>query len=96
MSKGLEALRKINIITLQRTRGRALEVVEVNVAKYHKKEIDIIEKELEALEIIKKHNYVNGLKYTLKKTKNYDEFINYYSIDFFTKEEYDLLKEVLL
>ena len=57
--------------------------------------LDAIEKELKTLEIIKKQGYVGGLICALKETKDYEEYNRFY-INQYTKEEYDLLREVLL
>lgn len=67
MSKGLEALKRIKSGKLELTFEQFYEL------------FDIVEKELKALEILKKHEMVR--------------YIEWFGL---TKEECDLLKEVLL
>lgn len=81
MSKGLEHL----------------EILEYLVELYGHFSFDftIIEKELKALEIIKEKICLGGLCSALQETKNFED----YKVSYFTqltKEEYDLLKEVML
>ena len=81
MSKGLKALEQIKA-----NRQFSLKAFE--------EEINTIEKELKALEIIKEKICLGGLCSALQETKNFED----YKVSYFTqltKEEYDLLKAVL-
>lgn len=89
MSKGLEAVKDLK---------EQFELLGIKSNPYLK----IIENELkdgakykQALGIIKKQHLIGGLICTLQATKNYEEF-NKIFINQYTKEEHDLLKEVLL
>ena len=80
MSKGLEALKEINKV-----------IPYAHITNEYK----TIEKELKALEIIKEKICLGGLCSSLQETKNFED----YKVSYFTqltKEEYELLKEVLL
>lgn len=90
MSKGLEALKYLRECLEQR---------------YYKEQLDTIENELKALEIIKETRVDVGL---IKLSKDYDDYCSLEVIKILsvgedmvvkqrgiTKEEYDLLKEVL-
>ena len=94
MCKGLEALKEIKRAYVDLPLDDGLSVCTA-ITKEYKKELKIIEKELKALEIIKKKHLLEGLVNSIQKSKNYDDYKNAYITDI-TKEEYDLLKEVLL
>ena len=87
MSKGLEALNNI------------WGWVDGDVAEKCDKDFETIDKELNALEIIrtKRVDYVGVLVYAFKKDNGCD-FYNSYAPKYYqlSQEEYDLLKEVLL
>ena len=88
MSKGLEALKEVNKY-LTKYFNRALNRPEDTLVKWT--EIDIVEKELKALEIIR--NKKINLEY-LKCCETYEQYkmvCSYWNE--ITKEEYDLLKE---
>ena len=68
---------------------------------YVEKEIHIVEKQLKALEIIKQKRVDVDLFYTVIEDKNQEDKLWSYNFWFedkykLTKEEFDLLKEVLL
>lgn len=86
MSKGIEAFKRI---------GNAIDHAdEIAWSYFEEGDFDIVDKELKALEIIKEKQINIDL---FNDTPNIDEY-NYWCSDraILTKEEYDLLKEVLL
>lgn len=91
--KGLEAL--ANIVDEIRYTHRNCKFL----TDYDKKQVDIIEKELKALEIIKKKR-VNVHKFMWCIFKKYSAFhYNFYFCEeddqFLDEEEFELLKEIL-
>ena len=89
MSKGLEIL--------ENAKKRDGLPLNTNFAPITEKEIEIIEQELKALEIIREKNVDIQ---TLKRTNNVYEYNSYVAKGLgekpLTQEEYDLLKEVML
>ena len=88
MSKGLEALKSLMNNVLR------------NDDKLCNKCVSIIEKELKALEILKNKPHISFDLFdtldTLEEINNYIKFMyGYKDTSILTKEEYDLLKEVL-
>lgn len=77
MSKGLEALKNF----------REHYIFELD----EEESLNIIEKELKALEIIKEHIKLGNYKYNSEETYGLTEYTF-----FISKEEYDLLNEVLV
>ena len=65
------------------------------LTRFDKEQVDIIEKELNALEIIKKYSFVFVEKGELKSGKYADIELLLDETDFENQEEYELLKEVL-
>ena len=88
MSKGLEALNYL--LEKQDNLEKYGASGSISVLK-QRKCLNIIEKELKALEIIKKYPFVVNLDFRL----NYNEQVDLVK-EHIDQEEYDLLKEVLL
>ena len=93
MSKGLKALKNINVLQIT---SKEQPPKFIRLSDVFKEDYKTIEKELKALEIIKKKN-VN-----IKDLKNANGLADYnmwylrYNYDYYlTQEEYDFLKEVL-
>ena len=102
MSKELEALESIKSMVLFGGEIR-LPYYTLNDTKYAKKvieykkeKLDIIEKSLKALEIIKMKNVDIPMVKTCNFVNDYNEWHSQYKEMHLAKEEYDLLKEVLL
>lgn len=95
MSKGLEALKRIGIIHISKGGNRMFDEY---LFREYKEEYNIIEKELKALEIIKKKE-VNFEVFGAFET--YKDYEIYYDKKFhlienkLTEEEFNLLKEAL-
>ena len=88
MSKGLEALKELEDYYIEKS-----DIITVYVGDTE--QCEIIEKELKALEIIRKKK-VNCLYIAVCKSVNEYNNIIPCENDELTQEEYDLLKEVLL
>ena len=87
--KGLEALnRLVDFYNLPSRNPIAYMLEQENLNEY----ANIIKKELKALEIIKEKRVNVRFLISCKTLKEYNDVIS----DHLTKEEYDLLKEVLL
>lgn len=86
---GLEALEYIKSCGLYATRDERKRLQFVHIKDIRLEDLNIIEKELKALEIIKNlpNKYKEGLLYILLNVLNERKI---------TQKEYDLLKEVLL
>lgn len=85
MSKGLEALERI----------KKQHYVDGRLPLIDRVRLDIIEKELKALEIIRNKSVKISQIKTCLDLYSYNSCLNMYDKPI-TKEEYDLLKEVLL
>ena len=94
MSKGLEALENIKEMPINDEDGELM--YQFKDMKYYQLDLEHIEKELKALEIIKKKNshviYVYNCKNYLEYKNSYPKYQCFME---FTQEEFDLLKEVL-
>lgn len=94
MNKGLEALYKIaNTEMKEQYKASKNAFVYRVISDEYSKELKIIEKELKALEIIKK--IIPSFVHTIKSSKDYDDYSNKNIVPFISNEDYDLLKEVL-
>lgn len=91
MNKGLEAFEEV----LNSDYGLGLKLDLKNQLIIIEKELKEGSKYKQAIGIIAKQHLIGGLICTLQATKNYEEF-NRLFINQYTKEEYDLFKEVLL
>ena len=93
MIKGLEAFNRIlgndyfNVIISSRINGK----------RQYANDVAIVQKELKALEIIKKKDIHKTMLSLTQSADEYNHFIDDVSEEMqLTQEEYDLLKEVLL
>lgn len=84
MNKGLEALKRIRQETAPNTYNKDFD---------KEKCCEIIEKELKALDIIRNELPVNV--FIIRNSVDYDHYIEF-SDDNLSKEQYELLKEVLI
>lgn len=99
MSEGLESLKEISEETIEVPDWD--DYKKVNIKKVYKKEFNIIEKELKALEIIKP--FLKNIRLEENEKGEYEVLIDVVNNDrplviarVNSKEEYDLLKEVIL
>jgi len=85
MGKGLEALKTVGLVFDKHGCNY--------VNSCHKTEYSIIEKELMALDIIRRHMMVVSLVYTCKTAHEYSQKVSGYTIP--TDREYNIVREVL-
>ena len=93
MSKELEALERIKNISVYKClygyQGECFYEYQGDCFEVHKGEIDLIEKSLKALEMIKKSEILKAVKFSNS------HYIQGFGGICITQEEYELLKEVL-
>lgn len=97
MSKGLEALEIIKGALVEVEYDEEEDII-LSAWQEHEEEINIIEKELKAFEIIKNKGVEVGLVMICNTYQDYEKWYinNHVGMQKLTQEEYDLLKEVLI
>lgn len=95
MSKGLEALEYLRFCQIVNGIDCEGNIMLDYLFRVNEEKYNIIEKELKALEIIKKYSFVFVEKEELKSGKYGDIELLLDETDFENQKEYELLKEVL-